>query len=562
MRVFALLAMGLMLAGCGTFGGPALPSAAPSGAAVQAPADAGPTILFSSVKIERMSALPEASPVDDPRLLGAAEPYLNRPVSLEELRELGTEMEGIFRDAGYPYVRVVLPPQEIVGGSVRFQVIEGWIEGVSVLGDSPIAKAQTEARLAELNGKGPLSLDDVESTVALLNRVPGLKSRVSIARGGQGPGAMRLIADSERADPRVLLNVQNFGSRSLGREGTTLFAHLPGWAPYGDELELALFNTWQPDEQISGQLSYLRGLTADGLTAKIWGSYAEAEPGGTVAILGPTSESLTGGVEFEQPLYLTRQDTVSAYAGFEFADLNGELFQGAVPLSEDKTRVAYAGLEGEASWLDWTYTGRVEVRKGLDLFDASRAGDNNLARTDADPQAWLGRGEMTATSPSFWGLEAEVEISGQLANKPLMAIEEFSFGNYTVGRGYDPGAAAGDSAIAGALTLSGFEQEFWGGRLHVEPMAFYDVGRYWNEDSTGVEARTLASAGGGLRLTLNKMVRADVTYAHPLDQPLGIGESRPGGRVLFSITADGMALWDELVSLFDSLGEAHAASTL
>jgi hemolysin activation/secretion protein len=33
---------------------------------------------------------------------------------------------------------------------------------------------------------------------------------------------------------------------------------------------------------------------------------------------------------------------------------------------------------------------------------------------------------------------------GQYAWKPLLSFEEFSAGNYTVGRGYDPGALLGD----------------------------------------------------------------------------------------------------------------------
>lgn len=558
MRIFALLAMCLVNAGCGSLGMVSTPPAS-SRSSQDMPAQANAAgIVFSRIQIERLSELPEISPVEDTDLQEVAVPYFNKPASLDDLRQLGTNMEAVFRNAGYPYVRVVLPPQEIVDGSVRFQVIEGWVEGISVLGSSVTAKGQVQTRLSELNGQGPLSLQDVERTVALLNRVPGLTSRVSIARGNQGPGAMRLIADAKRDDPRVLLNIQNFGAKSLGREGTTLFTHIPGWAPYGDELEFAVYNTWEPDEQLSGQISYLRGLTASGLTVKIRGAYAEAEPTGVVATLGPSSESVTGGIEFSQPLFLSREDSLSAYAGFDYADLNGELFQGTVPLSEDKTRVFYAGLEGEAVWDGWTVSGLVEGRQGLSWLDASAKGDVNLARTQANPEAHLARGEVTVFSPVLWGIEAELKVKGQYATDPLMAIEEFSFGNYGIGRGYDPGTAAGDSAIGGALTLTGFNQQFWGDRVGAKLLAFYDVGRFWNEDSTGVPARTLASAGGGFRFVLNEMVRADLTYAHPLDQPQGLGESRPGARVLFSITADGMAFLDELVTL---IGELDADPT-
>jgi len=554
-RSIALLFFSLMVAGCSTFESGLSGTDATGAPGPSAEVAGGPSIEFSAVLLERMSALPEPSAVEDATLEAAAEPYLNRPVSLDDLRALGTEMEGIFRDAGYPYVRVVLPPQEIVNGRVRFQIIEGWVEGVSVLGSSAIAKAQTEARLSALDGKGPLALDDVERTVAQLNDVPGLAARVSIARGKQGPGAMRLIADAERQDPRVLVNVQNFGSKNLGREGTTLFAHVPGWAPLGDELELAAFNTWESGEQVSGQIAYSRGLTVDGLSARVWASYAEAEPSGAVATLGSTSESLTAGIEVTHPIYQRREKSLEGYLGFEAANLKGELFQGAVPLSKDETRTVYAGLEGEVVVDDWSFTGNVELRQGLRWFHASARGDANLARSEADPFTRVVSGEFLTATPELWGMKAEIDLRGQWANAPLMAIEEFSFGNYTVGRGYDPGAAAGDSAIAAAITLSGFEQRFWNDRIGTEFVAFYDIGRYWNEDTTGTPSRTLASAGGGVRLLFNNQLRADITYAHPLDQPRGLGESRPGGRVLFNITADAVQIWDDAATFIGGLGE-------
>lgn len=558
MRSIALLFIGLVVAGCNTFEPNRVLAEASGATGAAAASTDGPSVEFSVVLLERKSALPQASAVDDATLEAAAEPYLNRPVSLDDLRTLGTEMEGIFRDAGYPYVRVVLPPQEIINGQVRFQIIEGWVEGVSVLGPSAIAKAQTEARLSALDGKGPLALDDVERTVAQLNDVPGLAARVSIARGKQGPGAMRLIADAERQDPRVLVNLQNFGSKNLGREGTTLFAHFPGWASLGDEVELAAFNTWEPGEQVSGQVAYSRGLTVDGLSAKVRASYAEAEPSGAVATLGSTSESLTAGIEVTHPIYLRREESLSGYLGFEAANLKGELFQGAVPLSKDETRTLYGGLEGDFALDDWNFSGNVEVRQGVRWFHASARGDANLARSEADPFTRVVAGEVLTQTPELWGVKAEIDLRGQWANAPLMAIEEFSFGNYTIGRGYDPGAAAGDSAIAAAITLSGFKQRFWKDRIGTELVAFYDIGRYWNEDTTGTPSRTLASAGGGVRLLFNDRVRADITYAHPLDQPRGLGETRPGGRVLFNITADTAGIWDDAATFIGGLGEELA----
>jgi hemolysin activation/secretion protein len=133
-----------------------------------------------------------------------------------------------------------------------------------------------------------------------------------------------------------------------------------------------------------------------------------------------------------------------------------------------------------------------------------------------------------------------------------MAVDEFSFGNYTIVRGYDPGAAAGDSAIAAAFDISGFQQTFWNQRVSAELTGFYDLGKYWNQDSTGTQERSIASIGGGVRVTLTGYLRADVTYAVPLNAPLGQGEGRPDPRVLFSITADTAAIWERIANVWAS----------
>jgi hemolysin activation/secretion protein len=119
-----------------------------------------------------------------------------------------------------------------------------------------------------------------------------------------------------------------------------------------------------------------------------------------------------------------------------------------------------------------------------------------------------------------------------------MAVEEFSFGNYTIVRGYDPGAATGDAAIAVAAEIAGLGYRPFNSRTHVEFFGFFDVGEYWNRDRLAVQNRTLASWGTGVRINIDDYARAEFTYAEPLREPLGLNEGVPGPRVLFSLTTN------------------------
>ena len=550
MRLIALLAVAVLAAGCslmpgglagGLTGGP-VGGGGPSVTALAGPQAAGPgeapRLGLARVAFERLGDLPRNSAVSDDMLQAVAAPWLGQDVTLEDLRRLATGMEATFRSAGYPYVRVVLPPQQVEDGTVMFQVIEGRIDGIVVLGKSPAAKRQAEAQLAPLDGLGPVPVARVEGAIAALSDVPGLDARVSIARGSEGAGTMRIIAEAERKPPRFLVNFQNWGSESLGREGATLLARVPGIATYGDQFEASFFTTREWEEQFVGQLAYERTLTARGLKLRAEATYGEAEPGGAVATLGASAKSLTASFEVRHPVHRDRTSRLDVGAGFNYADLKGELFQQTVLLSDDKVRTAYAFLEAETAL--WGFTGDIhlEARKGVDVLSASRRGDANLARKEADPDAASLRGEARITTPSVAGFRLDLRAMGQYANRPLMAVEEFSFGNYTILRGYDPGAATGDTAMAVSAELAGLGYRPFGGRSYTEWFGFFEAGEYWNRDINAVANRTLTSFGGGMRTTFDDYLRVEIAYAAPLRAPLGQGEGVPDQRVMFSVTAN------------------------
>jgi len=76
-----------------------------------------------------------------------------------------------------------------------------------------------------------------------------------------------------------------------------------------------------------------------------------------------------------------------------------------------------------------------------------------------------------------------------------------------------------------------------GSRPSVQAFGFYDVVNIENLDfGTPDPKRTLASVGGGVRVGLGSGVRAEVTYAKPLDRALFADEEKPTDRIMFSIT--------------------------
>jgi hemolysin activation/secretion protein len=122
----------------------------------------------------------------------------------------------------------------------------------------------------------------------------------------------------------------------------------------------------------------------------------------------------------------------------------------------------------------------------------------------------------------------------QYAFDPLLSFEEFTAGNYTVGRGYDPGVILGDSGV-------GLSAELRGPRLKVsdtsefriQPYVFGDVARVWNKGPGGEDH--LSSAGGGLRAGLGDRFQLDATVAVPLERA-GLQTKRGDARFLLTLT--------------------------
>ncbi len=128
-------------------------------------------------------------------------------------------------------------------------------------------------------------------------------------------------------------------------------------------------------------------------------------------------------------------------------------------------------------------------------------------------------------------------MKGQATRDPLLSFEEFSAGNYTVGRGYDPGALLGDRGFGTQAEVR------FGSRVPrnarnaaFEGYVFFDHARIKNLDRlVEVEgSRKLSSVGGGVRVNfdrfaLDSALAVPLTHVGPLDQ-------KPDPRVLISLT--------------------------
>lgn len=440
--------------------------------------------------------------------------------------------------AGY-IASVQIPPQEITAGEAVLHVTLARLTAVEVKGaPGPYAKT-IAARAAQLQALEPFNRLAAERILLVAGDVPGLDVGLSLRPAGTAPGEVIGDLVVRYAPLAIVVNAQNSGSRVIGRTTGTVRAEYYGLTGLSDRTFLGLSSTTDFKEQIAVQGGHYMG-DAKGRTAGLRLSYAESRP--DVGALDLRARSLLAGLEFAAPLVRAVTRNVSAGGGLELIDQRVRIGTGnnALPVTRDKLQILFATLSGAVRKPRYdgadalSLGGTLEVRQGLNVVDAGRASGAAPSRLQGNRSATVIRaGAEGFASAGLFSVQAIAQ--GQVASDPLLSIEEFSVGNLTLGRGFDPGVTSGDHALG--FRIEPRVQLPIRAAIGAQLFAFHDRVRIWNLDNfTFEDRRTLRSWGAGGRLVLPGRFVIEAMYARPQDRGLATDARRAPDRFLVSLT--------------------------
>lgn len=494
--------------------------------------------------------------------------------SPEEMRATWSEFAGTehpvsviceIRDRAGTYLRskgylaaVQVPTQRIENGQVRLELLYARVTTIRARGQTGGAEAKIAGYLEKLTEDPIFNRFRAERYLLLARDLPGYNVQLVLKPAGTGPGELVGEVSVIRRAYSVDAMVSNLAASETGRWGGQLRAQAFGLTGLGDSTYVSAYSTSDFKEQQIYQAGHSFRPGSEGLTINLQATYAKTKPD---VLLDPDDPELksktifaTLGVAY--PLVRTQSRNLSLGAGFDFVNQKTDFFG---PLSRDRLRVAWGRADFDAIDLSsrkpkWHVGGTLEVRRGLNVFDASEScpingcpgGDTPQGRIDADPTATLVRFNGTAELALFEKLAVVVSPRAQYAFDKLLAFEQFTAGNYTVGRGYDPSAITGDSGVGVAVELRGPRlNPFRRTPLTIQPYVFGDAAWTWTrdailEDTPGVhwhDPRHLKSVGGGLRGELSDRAAVDMSLAVPIDE-VGLSDERdrPDPRFLLTLT--------------------------
>ena len=119
--------------------------------------------------------------------------------------------------------------------------------------------------------------------------------------------------------------------------------------------------------------------------------------------------------------------------------------------------------------------------------------------------------QLVQRLPEWWGSQLVFRGDLQLANDPLLSLEQYALGGLRSVRGYRENQLVRDNGFSASLELRipVMRNLLPLGQLEVAP--FFDVGHAWNEGETE-GPRTLSSLGLGLRYQIPDRVLAEVYW--------------------------------------------------
>lgn len=495
-------------------------------------------LTLREVRLEGASAYSE----EETRKVYA--PYIGSEVTLADVYKIANDLTAKYRNDGYILTQVVVPPQEIEGGSVELRVVEGYIDQIKIEKadpNSPINTATIEEYASHISRNGPLNARSLERELLLINDLPGVTARSILSPSATTPGAADLLVILDYDPVDGLLSIDNFGSRYLGPTQVGAAATLNSFLGQNEAISAQLVMAPQDWYELAyGSMSYEQPVGKYGTKMHVTASATDTDPGWDLEQFDVEGRSYLLNVGLTHPFIRSRSENLNGRLNFDWRRVRSA--NNVEDTRRDRLSVLRAGLRFD--FIDTIFGAAAntidgEISKGLNVFGASEEGNENMTRDEADPQFTKFEGQIQRLQRITSGVNLLLSGSGQIASNALLSSEEFGVGGIGNGRGFDPSEIVGDHGIAGRVELQ------WNDPMQIDPRyidsyqlyGFYDIGRVWNEDATTNDQKreSLASVGLGMKVDLPYDVDAGMAVAFPLTREVAT-EDDHDPRVYFNLS--------------------------
>ncbi|MEG3883724.1 ShlB/FhaC/HecB family hemolysin secretion/activation protein [Microcoleus sp. herbarium19] len=482
------------------------------------PGDARPGIP-GTIKVDRFEFEGNTA-FSDRELAEVTQQFAGRDITFAELIAAEAAVTQKYVAAGYINSGAVIPANQTFprgGGAVKIRIVEGGLDEIAISGNRRLNSNYVRSRL-ERATRRPLNRDRLLEALQLLQLDPLIANISAELQAGSRPENSRLEVRVKEADSfSGEVFADNNRSPSVGSFRRGIRINQANLSGLGDGLELSYANT-DGSNEFNG--SYTVPVNARNGTIRFAAGAASTniieEPFDAAEIEG---KSRTYELSYRQPIVekpdrtlalgmtLSRQESDTSLLGEGFALSAGANDRGETRVSAVRFFQEYVQRSSSQ-----VFAARSQFSLGTDFLGATA----NDSGPDSRFLAWRGQAQYVRLLAPETLLIVRSDI--QLADRPLLSLEQIGIGGVQSVRGYRQDLLLTDS---GAIASAEVRIPVWRvpsveGLLQVAP--FIDFGVGWNHsgENSNSDSDKLLGAGLGLIWQMGDRLNVRLDYGIPL----------------------------------------------
>ena len=452
----------------------------------------------------------------------AVYPYLGPYRTTADVEQARGALEQAYRDKGYQTVSVQIPQQQVQGGVIVLEVMQGRVSRLRVRGSRYFSLEQVKREVPSLQeGQSP-NFSQVTHDLLVLNGLPDRRVTPTL-HAGQTPGTVDVDLNVKDTPPvHGSLEINNRYSSDttpLRLNGSVSYDNL--W-----QLEHSIGFSFQLSPEDANQVKVFSGYYLARIPEVSWLSLmlqgtkqdSNVNTLGGIGVAGK-GDVLGGRAILTLPAQKDFYHSLSL--GIDYKHYTQDLLIAGTgtltPVTYYPLSAAYSG-----TWLGKGY--ETDLNGSVSLALRGTGSDEaqfELNRHGARGDFIYFRGDLSHTRDLPEGFQFFVKAQGQAADQPLVNSEQFSGGGLGTVRGYLESEELGDNGLFGSAEMRSPSLSSLLGKT-VDEWRFYLFGEGGlltiDDPLPQQQAKMkLASVGAGSRIKLLNHLNGSLDLGLPLD---------------------------------------------
>ncbi len=468
--------------------------------------------------------------------------HKGRGKTIKDIERARIELEKAYQQLGYPTVLVVVPEQTVEQGTVRLDVVEARLLGITVTGNQYFSQRNIREKLPSVQVGALLHEPDLVKQLDAVNANPDLKIAPVLKPGSeQGTVDLELKA-KERLPLHAKITGDNKGPFTTPANRITWEAQ---YANLWDADHIVTLQTTQtPTDWGAVQaygFSYVAPISWPDHLLAVYGSKVISNSvlagtslpiggGGDIAVAG---NATVGGFRYLFPILKGGKAVHQLSIGVDYKRLEeteatfpGNLGRAIVlsPIQYTPASIAYSGSYPDAYGSTLFTTSLTGYVAGLVPGGSKKDFQGDPNNPDEFPGNRVGssgtfgvvKAGISRIQPLPYNFLLSARVDGQWASEPLIPAEQYFAGGLDTVRGYIQNESLGDNAAFWRAELYTPDlpsiplDYFWQRRRSSEVkatfklVAFYDYARLWTKRAPAGQQDMflLEGVGGGFRMKI------------------------------------------------------------